>query len=74
MVVNPTSIHEDSSLIPGLTRWVKDLALAVSCGVGHRPGSDLELLWMWYRPAAAAVIQPLAWQLLYASGAALKRQ
>ena len=26
-VMNPTSIHEDSVLIPGLTQWVKDLVL-----------------------------------------------
>ena len=23
-LVNPTGIHEDGSLIPGLTQWVKD--------------------------------------------------
>ena len=27
MVMNPTSIDEDMSSIPGLTQWVKDLAL-----------------------------------------------
>ena len=26
-VINPTSIYEDSDCIPGLTQWVKDLAL-----------------------------------------------
>ena len=30
----------------------------MSCGVGHRRGSDLARLWLWRRPAAAAPIQP----------------
>ena len=44
----------------------------VSCGVGCRSGSDSELLWLWCRPAGAALIQPLTWKLPYATGAALK--
>ena len=28
---------------------------------------------MWHRPEATAVIQPLAWELPHATGAALKR-
>ena len=35
-------------------------------------GSDPRLLWLWCRPAAAAPVRPLAWELPYASGAALK--
>ena len=44
----------------------------MSCGVGHRRGSDPTLLWLWYRLAATALIQPLAWEPPYASCAALK--
>ena len=30
----------------------------MSCGVGHRLGLDLVLLWLWHRPAAVALIRP----------------
>ena len=46
----------------------------MTCGVGHRCGSDLELLWLWRRLAAVALTGPLAWEPLYATGVALKRQ
>ena len=60
--------------------WVPPLALfrglgilvVVGCGVGHRRGSDLALLWLWCRPAAAAPIRAL--EFPYAVGAALKNK
>ena len=45
----------------------------MSGGVGHRRRSDLVLLWLWCRPVAITLIRPLAWELAYAVGAALKR-
>ena len=42
----------------------------MSCGVGCRHGSDLVMLWC--RPSAVALIGPLAWELPYAMGVALK--
>ena len=72
--MNPTSIHEDVSSIPGLTKWVKGSDMAMNCGVGHRHSLDPELLWLWCRLAAIAPIRSLAWELPYASGAALKKK
>ena len=46
----------------------------MSCGVGCRCGSDLALLRLWHRPAAAAPVKPLAWEPPYAMGMALKGQ
>ena len=53
---NPIRGHEDGVSIPGLTQWVKDLAL----------------LWLRCRPAA--VIPPPAWELPYATSAAIKKK
>ena len=43
---------------------------AMSCGIGRRHTSDPELL--WHRLAAAAAVRPLAWDLPYAAGVAIK--
>ena len=46
----------------------QESGIAVSCGVVCRHGLDPALLWL----AAVAPIRPLAWQLAYAAGAALR--
>ena len=46
----------------------------MSCGVGHRHGSDLAWLWLWLWPAAVTPGRPLDWELPYAASAALKSQ
>ncbi len=72
--MNPTRNHEVAGSIPGLTPWVKDPAVAMSCGVGCRRSSDPALLWLWRRPVATALIRPLAWEPPYAAGVALEMQ
>ena len=67
-LTNPTRNHEVVGSIPGLAQWV-----AVSCGVGHRRGSDPALLWLWHRPATTARIRPLAWEPPYAVEVALEK-
>ena len=47
-------------------------SIAVSYGVGHRCSWDPVLQWLWYRPAAITLIQPLACELPYAVGVVLK--
>ena len=47
----------------------------MKCGAGHKHSSDpTALLWVWHRPAAEARIGPLAWELSYTAGAALKNK
>ena len=45
----------------------------MSYGTAQECGLDLALLWLWWRLAAAVPIQPLAWELPYAVGVALKK-
>ena len=60
-VTSLASSHKNVGLIPGLTWWVKDpVCVAMSAA------------WIWLWLAAAAQIQPLAWELPYATCAALK--
>jgi len=63
--MNPTSIREDQvSSLSGLrTQHCHELC-----------GSDLALLWLRRRLAVAALIQPLAWELPYAAGTAIKER
>ena len=46
--------------------------ITVGCGIGHRGSLYPMLLWLWYRLAATALIQSLAWEPPHAAGAALK--
>ena len=50
----------------------RGVSVAMSCGVGYRRSSDPMLQWLWHRPAATALIRPLAWELPYATGTAPK--
>ena len=43
-------------------------------GVGCRLSPNPMLLWLWHKSAAPAPVRPLAWELPYAAGTALKRQ
>ena len=71
--MNPTNIHEDVGLIPDPVQWFKGSGIAPKC-VGHKRGSDPMLLWLWRRPAAATLIQPLACELPYATLGDLKNK
>jgi len=72
-LTNLTRSHEVVGSIPGLAQWVKGSSVAVSCGVGHRRGLDLALLWLWRRLAAIALIRPLAWDRPYAAGSSPRK-
>ena len=65
-----TRNHEVAGSIPGLAQWVEDLALReLWCGSQTQHGSHV----LWHRPAATALIRPLAWEPPCATGAALEK-
>ena len=53
-------------------RMLKDLALLQAVVLSRIYSSDLALLWLWCRLAAAAPIRPLTWKPPYATGVAIK--
>ena len=67
---------EDVGSIPGLAQWFKEPVLlqAVAQVAAARCGSYLVLTQLWHRLAPVAPIRPLAWELSYAAGAAVKRE
>ena len=76
----PTVAQQKGIRLVTTRLWVQSLAslsgfriqVGVSCGVGCRHGSDLVWLWLWYRPAAVALMQPVAWEPPHAADVALK--
>ena len=66
------NIHEDAGSIC-LAQCVKDPALLQAAGLCRRCSSEPTLLWLWCRLTVAVLIRPLARELPYATGAALKR-
>ena len=53
---------------------LKASGVAQSYSVGHTCISDLASLRLWRKPAATAPIEPLAWELSYATPVALKKR
>ena len=69
-IKNPTSIHEDTGSIPGLTQWVEGSRVVTSCGVSQRSGIAVAVVWAG--SCSYDLIPSL--ELLYTLGVALKRQ
>ena len=65
-VKNSTSIHKDA--VQSLALHCSELWCRLQTHV------DLELLWLWRRPAATALMQPVTWKLPYATCAALQKK
>ena len=80
----PVMAQQKRVQIESMRMWVRSLASLSGLRIWHchelwcrsqmRRSSDLALMWLWCRPAAVVPIWPLAWELPYAMGAALKKQ
>ena len=65
-----------------MRKWVRFLASLSGLSIWQcrelwcrsQTHSNLALLWLWYRLVATALIRPLAWELPYAVGTALKKK
>ena len=68
-LINPTKKPFD----PWPCSVGQESGIAASCSVGHRCGLDPALLLLWRRPAATALIRPLAWEPPCAVGAVLEK-
>ena len=69
--MNMTTISEDAGLIPDLAQRVKDRHChELQCRL--QMGSDPALLWLWWRPAAAALIRLPPWEPPFAAGMTLE--
>ena len=64
----PTRNHKVAGSILALLSGLRS-GIAVNCG-SYRCSLDPVLLWLWCRPAALALIRPLAWKSPYAVGVA----
>ena len=81
MIQGRSFLHSAAEINLTMRLWVRCLALLNGLRSWHchklwcrlQTGSDLALLWLWCRPAAVALIRPLAWEPPYALGVALKR-
>ena len=78
----PVVVQRKLIQLVSMRMWVQSLALLSGSGIWHhhelwcrlqmRLGSHIAGL--WHKPAAGALIPPLAWELLYTASVALKRR
>ena len=70
-------LRELRTQLVSMRTWAQSLALfwGLRIWCGHELwGRSQMQLWLWCKPAAVALIGPLAWELPYALGVALKEK